>query len=256
MVYTVILLRHGESQWNSDNRFCGWVDVGLSHLGETEAETAGEAILASGLRPTIAYTSLLRRATTTLDVVLAKANLSSIPVINDWRLSERHYGALTGLNKADCVQKWGSDQVAIWRRSYSTPPPAMEDNHPLYQEITSQPWVVSLPLGTCPKTESLQDLVKRTVPFWQQDVEPRIKNGETILCVAHGTSLRGVVKHIEKISDEAICKLDLPNGIPIVYRLDSDLSVVGERQFLADKETVRKAVAKVANIVPNPSNKD
>jgi len=246
--HTVILLRHGESQWNSDNRFCGWVDVGLSKLGEREAETAGEALLASGFRPTIAITSLLTRAQATLEVVQQKAGLTNIPVIRDWRLNERHYGALTGLNKADCVQRWGSDQVAIWRRSYSTPPGPMDDNHPFYQEICQQKWVASLPPGAMPRTESLEDLVARTGPYWTKCVEPKILEGHTVLCVAHGTSLRGVVKQLEGISDQDICKLDLPNGIPIVYRLDSDLQVIGERQYLADEETVRVAVEKVSKI--------
>jgi len=254
--HTVILLRHGESQWNSDNRFCGWVDVGLSELGQKEAVTAGEALLASGIRPTVAYTSLLARAHMTLDVIVDKASLQHIPLMRHWSLNERHYGALTGLNKADCVEKWGADQVAIWRRSYSTPPAPMEDNHPYFQQIASQPWISTLPPDSIPRTESLKDLVARTVPYWENEVEPRIREGNTVLCVAHGTSLRGVVKHIEKISDEAICKVNLPNGIPIVYRLDSDLRVIGERQFLADEETVKAAVDKVANIGPKSgSNK-
>lgn len=246
--HTVILLRHGESMWNRDNRFCGWVDVGLSEAGKREAATAGEAIVASGLRPTVAFTSLLARAATTLDTLVEKAGLEDLATVRDWRLNERHYGALTGLNKAACVDTWGPEQVAVWRRSYATPPPPMDDNHPFYQQILAQPWVASLPPGSLPRTESLQDLVARTVPFWRQQVEPRIREGETVLCVAHGTSLRGVVKHLEGISHKDICSLDLPNGIPIVYRLDRQLRVVGPRQYLADQETVRKAVEKVANI--------
>jgi len=246
--HTVILLRHGESQWNSDNRFCGWVDIDLSTLGEHEAETAGQALVAAGLRPTIAFTSLLKRATRTLEVVQRVADLTNIQVIRDWRLNERHYGALTGLNKADCVERWGHDQVAIWRRSYATPPEPMEDNHPLHQEICRQEWTASLPEGAMPRTESLKDLVARTEPFWKTCVEPKILAGQTVLCVAHGTSLRGVVKQLEGISDKDICKLDLPNGIPIVYRLDRDLRVIGERQYLADKETVKAAVQRVSNI--------
>jgi len=211
---------------------------------------AGEALLASGFRPTIAITSLLTRAQATLELVQQKADLTNIPVIRDWRLNERHYGVLTGLNKADCVQRWGSEQVAIWRRSYSTPPGPMDDNHPFYQEICQQKWVSSLPPGAMPRAESLEDLVGRTGPYWTKCVEPKILEGHTVLCVAHGTSLRGVVKQLEGISDNDICKLDLPNGIPIVYRLNSDLQVIGERQYLADEETVRVAVEKVSKIGP------
>jgi len=242
------------------------VDVGLSKLGEQEAETAGEALLASGFRPTLAITSLLTRAQATLELVQRKAELTGIPVLRDWRLNERHYGALTGLNKADCVQRWGSEQVAIWRRSYSTPPGPMDDNHPFYQEVSrpstpsliltdrpqicQQKWVASLPPGAMPRTESLKDLVGRIGPYWTKCVEPKILEGHTVLCVAHGTSLRGVVKQLEGISDADICTLDLPNGIPIVYRLNSTLEVIGERQYLADEETVRLAVEKVSKIGP------
>jgi 2,3-bisphosphoglycerate-dependent phosphoglycerate mutase len=195
------------------------VDVGLSELGREEAATAGEAILASGIRPTLAFTSLLARAGTTLDLVLERTGLASeLPVTRDWRLNERHYGALTGLNKAACVEKWGAEQVAVWRRSYATAPAAMEDNHPLHQQVGQQPWVAALPPGARPRTESLRDLVARTVPYWTKEVEPRVREGHTVLCVAHGTSLRGVVKHMEGITDADICRLDLPNGIPIVYR--------------------------------------
>jgi len=252
-LFTVVLLRHGESEWNSDNRFCGWVDVGLSSLGEKEATIAAEAINASGIPITMAFTSLLKRANITLDAILSKADLklSKDRVVRDWRLNERHYGALTGLNKADCVQKFGADQVQIWRRSFDVPPAPMQDNHPFYKVIATQPaFANKISEEQIPRTESLKDLIERTIPFWQTEVEPKILEGETVLCVAHGTSLRGIVKHIENISDEAICKLDLPNGIPFVYHLDENLKPVGQRKYLADESTVKKAVAKVANIVP------
>lgn len=247
----MILLRHGESEWNKDNRFCGWVDVGLSPLGQQEAATAAQAIAASGIDISMVYTSMLKRANITMEHIFNVANLSHGQVVKDWRLNERHYGALTGLNKADCVQKFGAEQVQVWRRSYDVAPAPIEDNHPFYKVIANQPCVASvLHADQVPRTESLADLVNRTIPFWENVVEPNIRAGKTILCVAHGTSLRGIVKHIERISDEAICKIDLPNGIPFVYELDEDLKPVGERKYLADPDTVKKAVAKVAKVVP------
>jgi len=201
----------------------------------------------------VAFTSLLARAITTLDIVREKAGLSSLPVVRDWRLNERHYGALTGLNKATCVERWGLEQVGVWRRSYSSPPEPMEDNHPYYTQILRQPWLSSVPPAARPRAEALSDLVARTIPFWRDHVEQSIREGETVLVVAHGTSLRGVVKHLEGISDTDICALDLPNGIPIVYRLDTELRVVG-RRFLADPDTVRRAVDRVNNITRRPDN--
>jgi len=253
-LHTVVLLRHGESEWNNDNRFCGWVDVGLSQLGHEEAITAGQAIAASGLSIDMAYTSLLKRANLTLESIrkVASLNLSKEQVVQDWHLNERHYGALTGLNKADCVKNYGAEQVQIWRRSYDVPPAPMEDNHPYYKIILNQPaFVGKVKEEDFPRTESLKDLIDRTIPFWKEEVEPHIAAGRTVLCVAHGTSLRGIVKHIENISDETICKIDLPNGIPFVYKLDKDLKPVGEKKYLADPDTVKKAVAKVAKIVPD-----
>jgi len=250
---TVVLLRHGESEWNNDNRFCGWVDVGLSPLGQQEATIAAEAILASGINIDMVYTSLLKRANITMDQIIkvAAPNLTKEKVVRDWRLNERHYGALTGLNKADCVQKYGAEQVQIWRRSYNVPPAPMDDNHPYYQVIANQATQMGkIKAEQIPRTESLADLINRTIPFWKSEVEPNIVAGRTVLCVAHGTSLRGIVKHIENISDEAICKLDLPNGIPFVYELDENLEPVRERRYLADKDTVKKAVEKVSKIVP------
>ena len=184
-------------------------------------------------------------------IKVANLNLSSEQIIKDWRLNERHYGALTGLNKADCVENFGAEQVQVWRRSFNVPPAPMDDNHPYYKVIANQPAFKGiLNEDQIPKTESLADLINRTIPFWKDEVEPNIRAGKTVLCVAHGTSLRGIVKHIESISDEAICKIDLPNGIPFVYTLDEDLKPVGGRKYLADPETVKKAVAKVAKIVP------
>jgi len=253
--HTVILLRHGESEWNASNRFCGWVDVDLSPLGRKEAEEAGRQLANSGVQVDLAYTSLLTRANNTLDIVLSQMDKQELQVTRDWRLNERHYGALTGLNKADCVERWGQEQVQVWRRSFSVPPAPMEDNHPFYQRIVQQPvFVGHLTHDQVPRMESLEDLIARTIPFWTSQVEPQILSGKTVLVVAHGTSLRGIVKHIEGISDEAVCKLNLPTGIPIMYRLSPSLHPLGERQYLADEETVRKAVEKVAKIAPNPKN--
>jgi len=250
--HIVILLRHGESEWNKDNRFCGWVDVGLSDIGLKEAEKAAEAIHDCGIDVTKIFTSVLKRANQTVDLILEKIDVSEDRIQRDWRLNERHYGSLTGLNKADCVQEYGSDQVQIWRRSYDIPPPPMESSHPYYDEIIRNlVYKDVLNEEDIPDTESLKDLIeKRTVPFWKSVVEPQILAGETVLCVAHGTSLRGIVKHIERLSDDEITKLDLPNGIPIVYRLDNNLEMLVSKEYLADAESVEEALKKVSNIMP------
>jgi len=247
----VILLRHGESEWNNDNRFCGWVDVGLSDIGLHEAENAAKAIHDSGIHVTKIYTSMLQRANLTVDKILEKVEVSEHKIHKDWRLNERHYGALTGLNKGDCVQKFGLDQVQIWRRSYDIPPPPMESSHAFYKDIINHPAYQDVLIGQdIPVSESLKDLIDyRTVPFWKSVVEPQIVAGETILCVAHGTSLRGIVKHIEKLSEYEITKIDLPNGIPIVYRLDNNLNILRSREYLADDMKIDKALKKVSNIM-------
>jgi len=249
--HTLILLRHGESEWNNDNRFCGWVDVDLSARGHKEAETAAKAIAESGHLITKIYTSMLRRAHQTVENVLKETKLCECDVVKDWRLNERHYGALTGLNKAECVKSYGAEQVRIWRRSYDIRPPAMKSTHPFYQVIVTQEENKGILVeDDIPESESLKDLIeKRTVPFWSSVVQPDILAGETILCVAHGTSLRGIVKHLEKLSEDEICNVDLPNGIPIVYRLDENLNLVCPREYLADEITVEKAIEKVSNVV-------
>lgn len=247
--HIVILLRHGESAWNNENKFCGWVDVGLSNRGDTEAVLAAEALLESGLNISKVFTSLLTRANFTVSRILEKLPLPEEKIVRDWRLNERHYGALTGLNKAECVQEYGSKQVQIWRRSYDIRPPSMESSHPFHNIIASQESCKGV--NNIPTTESLKDLIEqRTVPFWIQEVEPLIHAGEKILCVAHGTSLRGIVKHLEDLTPEEICGRDLPNGIPMVYRLDENLRAKCPPQFLADPERVKKAVARVNNIGP------
>jgi len=249
MAHRLVLLRHGESAWLSENRFCGWVDVGLSSLGEKEAARAGEAIKEAAIDLDMAYTSHLKRAHLTLDTVLSVAGQEHIDIVKSTQLNERHYGGLTGLNKADCVEKYGEKQVQVWRRSYNTRPPPMTEDHPYHADIeTYMTEMCGLEKEDIPACESLEDLVARTVPYFQNVIGPSILSGRTVLIVAHGTSLRGIVKYIETISDEDIAKVNLPTAIPFVYTLDEDLRAVGEKRFLADEETVKKAVEKVAKI--------
>jgi len=249
VIHTVVMLRHGESAWNSDNRFCGWVDVGLSSLGEKEALSAAKAIQNAGLKFDVAFTSYLKRASLTLDTILNETGLEDVEVIKSCNLNERHYGGLTGLNKADCVEKYGEKQVQIWRRSYDIRPPPMEDDHPFLESISSyMTTVCDMKREDIPAAESLKDLITRTIPYFTDVIGPQIKAGRNVIIAAHGTSLRGIVKYIEDISDEDIAKVNLPTAIPFVYKLDKDLKPVGPKEFLADDETLKKAVEKVANV--------
>jgi len=245
----VVMLRHGESAWNSDNRFCGWVDVGLSTLGEQEALAAAQAIQNAGLKFDVAFTSYLKRASLTLETILNETGQQNVEIIKSCNLNERHYGGLTGLNKADCVQKYGEKQVQTWRRAYDIRPPPMEDNHPFRSEIASYlTTVCSMKREDIPACESLKDLIGRTIPYFTDVIGPRIKEGKKVLIAAHGTSLRGIVKFVEDISDEDIAKVNLPTAIPFVYKLDQNLKPVGPKEFLADEETLKKAVDKVATV--------
>lgn len=250
VLHTVVMLRHGESAWNSDNRFCGWVDVGLSRLGEEEALSAAKAIQNAGLKFDVAFTSHLKRASLTLETILNETDsLENVEIIKSCNLNERHYGGLTGLNKADCVEKYGEKQVQTWRRSYDIRPPPMEDNHPFLESISSyMSSVCNMSREDIPPAESLKDLISRTIPYFTDVIGPQIKAGRKVIVAAHGTSLRGIVKFIENISDEDIAKVNLPTAIPFVYKLDKDLKPVGPKQFLADDETLKKAVEKVANV--------
>ena len=214
----LVLLRHGESIWNKENRFTGWTDVDLSGKGIAEAKRAGEILKEQGLGFDIAFTSVLKRAIRTLWIVLDEMDLMWVPVLHSWRLNERHYGALQGLNKTETAQKYGKDQVAIWRRSYAvSPPPLTQDDErfaghdPRYKELKS---------NEIPLTESLKDTTERFLPYWQNTIEPCLRQHKRILISAHGNSLRALVKHLDDMSDEDIIKLEIPTGVPLVYEMD------------------------------------
>jgi len=240
---TLVLLRHGESIWNKENRFTGWVDVPLSPQGEEEAHQAGRLMKAEGLVFDIAYTSLLERAIKTMWVALEELGQANIPVFRSWRLNERHYGALQGLNKQEMAAKHGEAQVKIWRRSYDVRPPALSPddpswpgNDPRYRDLTN---------AELPAAESLKDVVARFIPLWKGTIAPTVLRGERVLIVAHGNSLRALVKHLDRISDADIVELNIPTGVPLVYELDSELNPRGKR-YLGDPEAIRKAAEAVA----------
>ena len=242
-MYKVVLLRHGESTWNKENRFTGWTDVDLSEKGFVEAKKSGEVLKKDGYTFDIAFSSVLKRAIRTLWITLDELDLMWIPVIRHWRLNERHYGALQGLNKAETAKKYGDDQVKIWRRSYDTQPPALEKsderypgNDPRYKELTED----ELPL-----TECLKDTVARFMPYWEETVAPTIKSGKKVLIAAHGNSLRALVKYLDNVSEEEIVGLNIPTGIPLVYELDDDLKPI-KHYYLGDPDEIAKAAAAVA----------
>merc|ERR1711892_1595506 len=245
--YQIVMIRHGESEWNKENRFCGWFDAGLSAQGINEAHAGGKALKDAGYTFDIAHTSLLTRAQVTLNMVLDGIEQKDLPVQKNWRLNERHYGGLTGLNKAETAEKHGEAQVKIWRRSFDVPPPPMEEGHPYHQNITKDPRYKDDPSEEeLPKNESLKLTIARTLPYWDNVIVPQIKSGKKIIIAAHGNSLRGVVKHLDNMSDEAIMELNLPTGIPFVYELDEDMKPVVSMKFLGDEETVKKAIESVA----------
>jgi len=244
IMYRLVLLRHGESQWNKENRFTGWTDVDLSEKGILEAQEAGDYLKKDGYTFDIAYTSVLKRAIRTLWIVLDTMDLMWIPVERNWRLNERHYGALQGLNKAETAAKFGDDQVLIWRRSYDTPPPKLEKsdrrypgNDPRYQQLREN----ELPL-----TECLKDTVTRFLPYWHETIAPVIQSGKKVLIVAHGNSLRALVKFLDDISGEQIVNLNIPTGMPLVYELNDSLKSI-KSYYLGDPEKVKKAMEAVAN---------
>ncbi|XP_061535213.1 phosphoglycerate mutase 1b [Phycodurus eques] len=244
--YKLVLVRHGESCWNQENRFCGWFDADLSETGEQEAKRGGQALKDAGYEFDICYTSVLKRAIRTLWFVLDGIDQMWLPVHRTWRLNERHYGGLTGLNKAETAAKHGEAQVKIWRRSFDIPPPPMDEGHDFYQTISKDRRYADLTEDQLPTCESLKDTIARALPFWNDEIVPQIKEGKRVLIAAHGNSLRGIVKHLEGMSEEAIMELNLPTGIPVVYELDKNLKPIGPMQFLGDKETVQKAMAAVA----------
>lgn len=246
--YDVVMVRHGESEWNQKNLFCGWYDADLSDKGRQEAATSGRALKDACFKFDIAYTSVLTRAQKTLEIILQELE-QNIPIEKSWRLNERHYGGLTGLNKTETANKYGEEKVAIWRRSYDVPPPAMEPDHPYYEKIVNDPRYKDGPSKEeFPKFESLKLTIARTLPYWNDVIVPEIKKGKSVLVVAHGNSLRGIVKHLDNISDKDIMGLNLPTGIPFIYSLDDNLKPIpnGSLQFLGDPETVKKAMEAVA----------
>lgn len=241
------MVRHGESEWNQLNLFCGWYNANLSEKGIQEAKDAGKAVKDAGLKFDIAHTSVLKRANITLESILKESGQSDIPVSKTWRLNERHYGGLTGMDKSETAKKYGEEQVQIWRRSFDTPPPPMEADHKYYKDIVEDAiYKDGPPAAEFPKFESLKLTIARTLPYWNDVIIPQLKEGKKIIIAAHGNSLRGIVKHLDQMSDEAIMGLNLPTGIPFVYELDENFKPVVSMQFLGDPETVKKAMEAVA----------
>jgi len=243
-MYKIVLLRHGESTWNKENRFTGWTDVDLSEKGVEEAKQAGAVLKAEGYTFDVAYTSVLKRAIRTLWLTLDGMDLMWIPVYRNWRLNERHYGALQGLNKAETAEKFGQDQVKLWRRSYDVPPPALTADDERYPGKDRR--YADVAPSDLPLTECLKDTVARFLPFWYETVVPAVKSGKRVLIVAHGNSLRSLVKHLDNISDEEIVELNIPTGIPLVYELDDDMKPI-RHYYLGDQDAIQKSIDAVAN---------
>ena len=240
----VVLLRHGESVWNKENRFTGWTDVDLSGKGIEEAKKSGQILQKEGYTFDVAYTSVLKRAVRTLWITLDEMDLMWIPVYRSWRLNEKHYGALQGLNKSETAEKYGEEQVLLWRRAYDVRPPALEESdsrHPIHDMRYK-----GLDKKDVPATECLKDTVARFLPYWHDDIVPVLKSGKRVLIVAHGNSLRALVKYLDNVSNEAIVRLNIPTGIPLVYELDEGLNAV-KHYYLGDPEEVKKAMSSVAN---------
>jgi 2,3-bisphosphoglycerate-dependent phosphoglycerate mutase len=243
-MYKIVFMRHGESTWNLDNRFTGWTDVDLTAKGADEAKLAGRVLREAGFTFDLAYTSVLKRAIRTLWLTMDEMDMMWLPVKNDWRLNERHYGALQGLDKAETAAKYGDQQVLVWRRSYDTPPPPLEES----DERTSfgDPRYAGLPKSSIPLTECLKDTVARVLPCWDEEIAPAIRAGRKILISAHGNSLRALIKMLDNISDEDIVGLNIPNGQPLVYELDADLKPI-RHYYLGDPAAIAAAQAAVAN---------
>ncbi|WP_404446557.1 phosphoglyceromutase [Microbacterium marinum] len=241
--YTLILLRHGQSEWNKSNQFTGWVDVRLTDQGKAEAQRGGELINESGLTPDILHTSLLSRAIQTANIALDAADRLWIPVKRSWRLNERHYGALQGKDKAQTLDEFGEEQFMLWRRSFDVPPPDIADDDPYTQ--LNDPRYAGID-GDVPKTESLKIVIDRLLPYWEAEIVPDLKAGKTVLVAAHGNSLRALVKHLDGISDDDIAELNIPTGIPLVYRLNEDLTPAGPSEYL-DPEAAAAGAAAVAS---------
>jgi 2,3-bisphosphoglycerate-dependent phosphoglycerate mutase len=242
--HKLVLLRHGESTWNQENRFTGWTDVGLTPKGLAEAKAAGQMLKAQGFDFDIAYTSVLKRAIKTLWTVLEEMDRMWLPIVHSWRLNERHYGALQGLNKAETAAKFGEEQVMVWRRAYGTPPPALEKTDPRYDD--KDPRYADLAPGQFPTTECLKDTVDRFLPYWHDTIAPAVKSGKRVLVTAHGNSLRALIKYLDDISDKDIVALNIPTGQPLVYEFDADLKPL-RNYYLGDPQAIAAAQAAVAN---------
>jgi len=243
-MYKIVLLRHGESVWNKENRFTGWTDVGLTEKGLAEAHTAGQLLKLQGYAFDVAFTSVLKRAIKTLWTVLEEMDRMWIPVQHSWRLNERHYGALQGLNKAETAAKFGDAQVLVWRRAYDTPPPALEVNDPRYE--VNDPRYANLSAGECPRTECLKDTVARFLPYWHETIAPAVKSGKSVIIAAHGNSLRALIKYLDHVSDDDIVGLNIPTGQPLVYELDAELKPI-RHYYLGDQDAIKAAMEAVAN---------
>ena len=243
-MYKLVLVRHGQSAWNLENRFTGWTDVGLTDLGRAEALEAGKLLKQEGYVFDVAYTSVLRRAILSLWIILEEMNLEWIPVTNAWQLNERHYGNLQGLNKAEMAQQFGEDQVKIWRRSYDVPPPPLEltdERHPKFD-----PRYASLTPEQLPATESLKITLERVLPYWHSTLVPTIQSGKRVIVAAHGNSIRALVKYLDNISEADITELNIPTGLPLVYELDDDMKPI-KSYYLGDPQEAAKKAAAVAN---------
>lgn len=243
-MFKVVLLRHGESTWNRENRFTGWTDVDLSEKGKTEAKLGGEALKATGLSFDLAFTSVLKRAIRTLWIVLDELDLMWIPIEHSWRLNERHYGALQGLNKAETAAKFGDDQVKIWRRSYDIAPPAVDSTDARFPGL--DPRYCDLSDGDLPRSECLKDTVARMLPYWHETIAPSILAGRKVIIAAHGNSLRALVKYLDNIPENEIVELNIPTGVPLVFELDSTLKPI-RHYYLGDPEAIARAQQAVAD---------
>ncbi len=243
-MYQLVIVRHGESLWNQENRFTGWQDVDLAEKGQIEAKRAGEVLKSRNFQFDQVYTSVLKRAIKTLDIILAEIDQQWLQVHKDWRLNERHYGALQGLNKAETAAKHGEEQVKIWRRSYDTPPPMMDVKDPRHPSHDRR--YTNIPMKDIPSGESLKDTAERFLPLWVERIVPDFKFDRRILIVAHGNSLRALIQLLEKLTPDEIMKVNVPTGVPIYYELDSEFKVL-KKEFLGDQEEIRKAMESVAN---------
>jgi 2,3-bisphosphoglycerate-dependent phosphoglycerate mutase len=241
---TLVLLRHGESEWNSEGLFTGWVDVGLSEKGAREAQDGGRLLVDATVRPDVVHTSVLKRAIQTANIALEAADLQWLPVRRSWRLNERHYGALQGKNKSQTREEFGEEQFMLWRRSYDVPPPPIADDNPLSQ--VNDPRYAELPRELVPRSECLKDVLERMLPYWYDAITGDLARGRTVLVVAHGNSLRALVKHLDGISDEDIAALNLPTGTPLVYELDDEFRVTNPGGRYLDPQAAEESARAVA----------